>query len=146
MYKIKFLSPILLILFAACTSRASEFIYVDASGPNAPGTGSYDDPFQRIQDAIEDPNTRNGDIIEIQLGIYSGEGNYDLDPCGLALTVRSTNPDDPIVVAGTIIDPQGAGRGFSFTGGIGNTPGKANGMKLCGKRTSKTFLRIWLEP
>jgi len=90
-------------------------IFVDAGSPNNPGTGTFNDPFRKIQDAID--AAIGGDIIEIQPGLYTGPGNYDLDPNGLAITVRSTEPNDPNVVANTIIDPNGAGRGFNFQGG-----------------------------
>jgi len=103
------------ILFSFCLvsiSNAANVIYVDVNGPNDPGTGTFDDPFRRIQDAIDD--AVNGDIVEIQPGLYTGEGNYDLDPNGVAITIRSTDPNNPDVAANTIIDPNGAGRGFSL--------------------------------
>lgn len=109
------LKTVAIILFSLCLvsiSNAANVIYVDANGPNDPGTGTIDDPFRRIQDAID--AAVNGDIVEIQPGFYTGEGNYDLDPNGLSITIRSTDPNNPDVAANTIIDPNGAGRGFSF--------------------------------
>ena len=88
------------------------YIYVDVNGPNDPGTGRYEDPFRRIQDAIN--YAKNGDIIEIRPGMYTGVGNYNLDPSGLAITICGTDPNDTDVVAGTIIDPNQWGRGFYF--------------------------------
>lgn len=94
---------------------SAETIYVDVDGPNDPGTGSYLDPFRKIQDAIDSAD--NNDTIELQQGVYTGQGNYNLDPNGLSITIRSTDPNDPDVVASTIIDPNGAGRGIYFHSG-----------------------------
>ncbi len=110
MVKETFLSVLVCVLLLCYIASASGVIFVDANSPNEPGSGTYTDPFRRIQDAINDAN--NGDIIEIRPGIYSGAGNYDLDPNGLAITIRSVNPEEPNIVANTIIDPNGAGRGF----------------------------------
>jgi hypothetical protein len=110
-----FLSVLVCVLPLCYTASASGVIFVDANSPNEPGSGTYTDPFRRIQDAINDAN--NGDIIEIRPGVYSGAGNYDLEPNGLAITIRSTNPEDPNIVANTIIDPNKMGRGFYFHNG-----------------------------
>jgi parallel beta-helix repeat protein/predicted outer membrane repeat protein len=45
----------------------------------------------------------NGDVVIIEPGTYTGDGNRDLDFLGKAITVRSTDPNDPNVVAATII-------------------------------------------
>ena len=54
--------------------------------------------------------------VILALGTYTGAGNRDIDLKGKTLVVKSTNPDDPAVVAGTIIDCQGSNsdphRGF----------------------------------
>ena len=111
MNKIKaLLAAIVFVLSVASVCDAINVIYVDVNGPNDPGSGSYTDPFRRIQDAIDAAN--NDDIIEIRPGIYTGAGNYDLDPNDKSISVRSVNPDDAGVVANTIIDPNNAGRGF----------------------------------
>lgn len=115
MFRTKALLCVLFVVSAASISNAANIIYVDVNGPNDPGTGSYEDPFRRIQYAID--AATGGDIIEIQPGRYSGPGNYDLDPNGLAITIRSTDPNDPNVVANTIIDPNHLGRSFYFHSG-----------------------------
>jgi len=105
----------ILFLFLCTTSNGFNLIYVDANGPNDPGTGSFEDPYRRIQAAIDDAN--DGDIIEISPGLYTGVGNYDLDPNGATITIRSTEPNDFNVTANTIIDANKAGRGFYIHNG-----------------------------
>ncbi len=74
--------------------------------------------YPTIQAAI-DASALYGDVVIIAPGIYTGPGNWDIDLRGRTITVQSTNPDDPDVVAGTIIDcynpvPSGYHRGFIF--------------------------------
>ncbi|MHC4083612.1 MAG: hypothetical protein ACYSWZ_00205 [Planctomycetota bacterium] len=42
--------------------------------------------------------------------IYTGPGNYDLDPGDKGIAIRSTSLEDPNIVANTIIDANKAGR------------------------------------
>ncbi|MHC4499775.1 MAG: InlB B-repeat-containing protein, partial [Planctomycetota bacterium] len=76
-------------------------------------------PYPTIQAAIDDAN--DGDEVVVANGVWKGVGNRDLDfgnglPFGQtrAITVRSTNPNDPNIVADTIIDCNGLGRAFIF--------------------------------
>lgn len=101
------------LLLSSCLCSA-KMIYVDCNSPNDPGTGTYADAFRRIQQAADDHNTEAGDIVEIRPGIYTGAGNYNIDPNGIDITIRGTEPNNPNIVAATIIDPNGAGRGFYF--------------------------------
>ena len=72
--------------------------------------------YDTIQSAIDDAN--NGYVIIVEDGVYSGPGNRDIDFLGKAITVRSRDPDDPEIVAKTIIDCEGTEasphRGFCF--------------------------------
>jgi len=119
MFRTRILLGVLFVVCAASISNAADIIYVDVNGPNDPGTGSYNEPFREIQDALD--AAIGGDTIEIQPGLYTGEGNRDLDPNGLAITIRSADPNDPNVVAATIIDCNGSEteyhRGFYFQSG-----------------------------
>jgi parallel beta-helix repeat protein len=104
-----------------CQAR---IITVDDNGPAE---------FTNIQAAINDAN--NGDVVEVQPGTYTGPGNRDIDFKGKAITVCSTNPNDPNIVAGTIINCNGSWwdrhRGFYFHSG--ETTGSAlNGFTITG--------------
>jgi hypothetical protein len=115
MYQVKILLITVFILSFVSASSAFNIIYVDVNGPNDPGTGTFDDPFLRIQDALD--IAIDGDIVEIRPGIYTGQGNYDLDPNGKSITICSIDSDDPNIAAGTIIDPNSKGCGFRLLSG-----------------------------
>ena len=86
MSKAKTLLIIGFILSIASVSNADNIVYVDVNGPNDPGTGTFDDPFRRIQDALD--VAIDGDIVEIQPGIYTADpNNYNLDPNGKSITI-----------------------------------------------------------
>ncbi|UCG48089.1 MAG: right-handed parallel beta-helix repeat-containing protein [Phycisphaerales bacterium] len=72
--------------------------------------------YQTIQAAIDDSNA--GDVIVVAIGSHSGPGNRDIDFKGRAVTLRSVEPLDPLVVAATVIDCGGSNtdphRGFFF--------------------------------
>ena len=96
---------LLIVLFSA-TAQA-RIITVDDDGPA---------DFNNIQAAIDDAG--HGDVIEVRPGTYTGDGNRDIDFLGKAITVRSIDPNDPNIVASTIIDCNGTEeephRGFYF--------------------------------
>lgn len=75
--------------------------------------------YSTIQAAIDDCN--NGDVVIAEPNIYTGPGNRDIDFKGLAITVRSIDPEDPCVVAATVIDCENVTghRGFYFHSGEG---------------------------
>ncbi len=72
-----------------------------------------------IQGAVD--IARTGDTIVLAAGTYSGPGNYDVDFKGKALTIRSTDPNDPNIVEATVIDCNEQGRGFYLNGCVGAT-------------------------
>ena len=75
--------------------------------------------YPTIQAAIDAAS--NGEHVLIMPGTYRGPGNRDLDLRGKAITVGGTDPNDPTVVAATIIDCEGTEaephRGFIFRNG-----------------------------
>ncbi|NIP26216.1 MAG: DUF1565 domain-containing protein [Phycisphaerae bacterium] len=75
--------------------------------------------FDNIQAAIDDAN--DGDMILVSIGTYRGQGNRDIDFAGKAIRLCSTDPNDPNIVAATIIDCNGSEghchRGFYFHSG-----------------------------
>ncbi|MHC4500202.1 MAG: right-handed parallel beta-helix repeat-containing protein [Planctomycetota bacterium] len=88
----------------------AEIITVDDDGPA---------DFNNIQAAIDDAN--DGDTVIVKDGVYKGLGNRDIDFKNKAITVQSTDPNDPNIVATTIIDCDAnisdRHRGFVFHSG-----------------------------
>jgi len=66
--------------------------------------------YPNIQAAIDD--ARDVDMVVVATGIYTGEGNRDLDFKGKSITVRSESGPEL-----AIIDCQNSGRGFGFHNG-----------------------------
>jgi len=98
----KKLSTLIILLFTAAFAHAATRL-VSAQYPN-------------IQAAIDDCN--DGDTVIVAPGTYTGSGNCDIDFRGKPITVRSTDPNDPNIIAATVIDCNGGPRnyhcGFDF--------------------------------
>ncbi len=86
---------VILALAVAATPALGTDAYADII--NVPGD------FGSIQAAIADPGTVDGDEIVVAPGTYIETINF----LGKAITLRSTDPTDPGVVAATIIDGTG---------------------------------------
>ncbi|MHC4644376.1 MAG: S8 family serine peptidase [Planctomycetota bacterium] len=65
--------------------------------------------YDTIQGAIDDAN--NGDVIKARPGTYYENVEFK----GKCITLSSLNPDDPNVIAATIIDANDSGRVVSFS-------------------------------
>ncbi len=87
--------------------------FVDDNAPSDPGPGdtnisdpledgSSDHPFDTIQEAID--IAEPSETVIVLPGTYTAQGNRDLDFKGKPITVRSTEPNDPDIVAQTVID------------------------------------------
>jgi hypothetical protein len=70
---------------------------------NPTGSGRY----PTIQAAINAAGS--GDEVVLEAGIYKGEGNYNLDFKGKAITLRSLKPDSDKCIRETTIDANGQG-------------------------------------
>jgi hypothetical protein len=98
-------------------------------------------PKCTIQSAVDATLQYEGDAVILAPGAYTGPGNRDINLRGRVITVQSTDPDDPAVVAATVIDCQGnvddPHRGFDFHYGEGPDSAVlgltiANGLGLAG--------------
>ena len=92
-----------------------------AAAPLSAATLTVPHPYPTIQSAII--AAQNGDTVIVAPGIYSGFGNGDIAYYGKAITVQSSDPNDPDIVAATVIDCNGEdrnNRGFDFEYGEGS--------------------------
>ncbi len=98
----KKLSTLIILLFTAALASAAARL--------VPGQ------YPNIQAAIDD--CKYGDTVIVAPGTYTGPGNRDIDFRGKRITVRSTDPNAPTIVAATVIDCNGGPgdyhRGFNF--------------------------------
>jgi hypothetical protein len=98
-----------LVLLTVALPSQGRIITVDDDGPA---------DFNDIQSAIDDAS--NGDVVVVNPGMYTGPGNDDIRFMGKAITVQSIDPNDPAIVAGTVIDCGGMSRpGITFRYGEG---------------------------
>ena len=80
-----------LLVFPA--SVWSETFFVDDNDPAE---------FKTLQGAVD--AARDGDLIVVNPGLYTGPGNCDIDLRGKAIRIRGDDPLDPEVVEATVID------------------------------------------
>jgi hypothetical protein len=84
----------------------------DPTGSDPNEDGSFLHPYDSIQEALDNANDAN--IIVVLDGTYTGVGNYNIDPAGRAITIRSQNGPEKCIV-----DCQSNGRAFVFQSGEG---------------------------
>ncbi|HUU85467.1 MAG TPA: right-handed parallel beta-helix repeat-containing protein, partial [Phycisphaerae bacterium] len=88
-------------------------LYVDDDNTSGIENGTLTWPFSTVQRAIR--AATNGDSVQVAEGTYYENINFN----GKAITVRSVNPDDPAVVAATVLDGNQVGSTVTFNGGEG---------------------------
>ena len=71
-------------------------IYVDDDGGGPEEDGSWEHPFDSIQEGIN--AALNGEMVIVRDGTYTGEGNRDIDFLGLAITVHSENGPNTCII------------------------------------------------
>jgi len=83
-------------------------LYVDDDNTSGIENGTLTWPFSTVQRAIRAATA--GDTVQVAAGTY----RENIDFLGKAITVQSANPDDPAVVAGTILDGNHSGSVVTF--------------------------------
>ena len=116
-------------LMAAATPGPT-IIYVDDDNCPGPGDGSIREPHCSIQTAI------NAAVLGDEVIVAEGEYSENINFLGKAITVRSTDPNDAVVVMHTIIQASDtvvtceSGEGpDTVLSGFVITSGTASGMK-----------------
>ncbi len=124
------------ILLGTQPNNARDPVFVDDDAPGDPWpldpqtsdpleNGTIGHPFDAIQEAINVAS--NGWTVLITNGTYWGEGNYNINPNGKAITIKSwnNNPDE------TIVNSLGYGAVFVLNSGeLTNTVIKGLGMTV----------------
>jgi hypothetical protein len=135
------------VCLSVCQVAAGAMWYVDSSVPASGNGQSWEAAFRTIQEGID--SASDGDTVTVAQGIYLENVHFK----GKNIVLRSTNPLDPNVVAGTIIDGSQSGSVVTFAGtesracrleGFTLRNGYAgNGGGICGgkqdERTSATI-------
>jgi hypothetical protein len=119
---------VLYVGLAVSGSVQARVIYVDDDGAAE---------FDNIQVAIDDSN--HGDIIVVNPGTYTGDGNRNINFKGKAITVRSIDPNDPNIVADTIIDCVGSW--FHYRHGFYFHMGEEANSIIAGLTITKAFAK-----
>ena len=89
------------------------FVHVDWAATQEPDGLSWKTAFRRIQEGIE--AAWDKDVVIVAPGRYREKVNFR----GKAITLRSADPDDPEIVASTIIDAEGSASAVTLNSGEG---------------------------
>jgi len=102
------------------------------------GTITVPDDYSSIQEAIN--AAEEGDVIAVKPGKYQ----ESIDFGGKSITLSSTNPDDPEVVAATILDAGGVNSVISFKSGEAESA-VVTGFTITGGSGSLEILEFIIE-
>lgn len=115
----KYAGILAVVLLVSFSTAHAGTIYVAGDG-----TGD----FTNIRPAVE--AAASGDVIVVGPGTYTGTGAVDIALTGKTLTISGSDPNNPVVVAGTIIDCRAEGEfGLHF---IQMGPNKDTNLTLVG--------------
>jgi len=109
-----------------------------------PVTVDDDSPadFDTIQDAVD--FAESGGTIIVMPGVYMGPGNRDIAITGKCLTIRGLDPNDPAVVAATILNcNQGS---YHDYGGFFFAADQAGGNTLAGLTILNARTAVLVQP
>jgi predicted outer membrane repeat protein len=133
-------SAIISFLIVCSPLLIADTVYVDINADGLNNGTSWDDAYTSIGSALG--NAVDDDEIIVAEGLYSEYVDMD----GLAVTLRSTDPNDPNVVAATIVDGGGVApavtcdtgedvdtliQGFTLQNGDGSSNGFGGGGVYC---------------
>jgi hypothetical protein len=110
---------ILTIFLMSVPAQGQVTRYVDDANCPGPGAGTQVDPFCTIAQGIN--ASLDGDTVLVADGLYTGDGNRDLDFDGKLITVMSENGQENCIIdcAGSEMDPH---RAFLFQSGEAGPP------------------------
>lgn len=116
------LTPCVLVcaLWALATTAQAKTVYVNLDGKG---------DFTSIRAAVA--AAQSGDTIVLEQGTYSDRDNFDIVYTGKDLTFRSRDPNNPAIVAKTIIDCRGGGEDTHYALSARSDGGEAR-MSLAG--------------
>ncbi len=93
------LAIFVLISMAALSIQANIINVSDTGGDDLTGDGSIGAPYQTIQKGID--MSSNNDTVYVHIGVYSGNGNRDINPSGKEIYIYAENPDTTVIDVGS---------------------------------------------
>ncbi|MHC4865595.1 MAG: right-handed parallel beta-helix repeat-containing protein, partial [Planctomycetota bacterium] len=101
------IGTIAVLVFSISTPAWAVHYYVDPNGSDNANGLSWATAFATIQKGI---NSIDATIVEVNEGTYYGGVDFN----GVSCTLTGTDPNDPLVVAATVIDANGDANAVAF--------------------------------